>query len=71
MIEANPRLKPKYLFFIFVALLSILGDMAGNYYFAIVGDKDNPIFEMEISPPSKEMKVHLSCISIVLYLYLQ
>ena len=31
--------------------------MAGNYYFAIVGDKDNPIFEMEISPPSKEAKV--------------
>ncbi|XP_043228997.1 trafficking protein particle complex subunit 2-like [Amphibalanus amphitrite] len=30
--------------------------MAGNYYFAIVGDKDNPIFEMEISPPSKEAK---------------
>ena len=33
--------------------------MAGNYYFAIVGDKDNPIFEMEISPPSKGVKVCL------------
>lgn len=31
--------------------------MAASYYFAIVGSKDNPIFEMEFVSSNKEVKV--------------
>lgn len=31
--------------------------MLSSYYFAIVGTKDNPIFEMEFVSSNKEVKV--------------